>query len=107
MPTRTLLGAIYKQQGRMDEAIREYQAALRIKPDDAAHHILGAIYRQQGRIDGATTYQARSKSSRRCGHALLPGYDSKQQGRIDEAIHEYQAALRIKPDDDESTGAWV
>ena len=36
------LGVVYGQQGRTDEAIREYQAALRINPDSAdAHHNLG------------------------------------------------------------------
>ena len=54
------LGVIYGQQGRTDEAIREYQAALRINPDyDEAHYNLGVIYRQQGRIDEAIReYQA-------------------------------------------------
>ena len=50
MPMRTTPGRGYGQQGRIDEAIREYQAALRINPDDAeAHYNLGVVYGQQGR----------------------------------------------------------
>ena len=60
---------VYTQQGRLDEAIREYQAALRINPDDAdAYFSLGAIYTQQGRTDEAIReYQAALRvNPRRC-----------------------------------------
>ena len=60
-PTKHLdLGMVYAQQGRTDEAIREFQAALRINPNVAeAHYSLGVIYMQQGRMDEAIReYQA-------------------------------------------------
>ena len=45
----------YARQDRLDEAIREFQAALRIKPDYAkAHYNLGAAYAKHGRLDEAT-----------------------------------------------------
>ena len=38
----------------MDEAMREYQAALRINPDYSdAHNNLGVVYWQRGRLDEA------------------------------------------------------
>jgi Flp pilus assembly protein TadD len=51
---RNNLGIAYVQAGRVDEAVRQFQAALAIKPDhDTAHNNLGVIYAQQGRWDEA------------------------------------------------------
>ncbi|PWH19155.1 MAG: hypothetical protein DDG58_05375 [Ardenticatenia bacterium] len=42
------LGVTLYQMGRLDEALKEYDAALAIAPDDAAlHHNKGAVYVQQ------------------------------------------------------------
>ncbi|GAF92455.1 unnamed protein product, partial [marine sediment metagenome] len=42
-------GLAYVEQGRLDEAIREFQAALRTSQDYAkAHYVLGLAYEQQG-----------------------------------------------------------
>ncbi len=65
-----------RQQGRIEEAIREYQAALRINPDYAeAHHDLGVAYGQQGRIEEAIhEYQAALRiNPKLCRRALQPG----------------------------------
>ena len=62
------LGAALAQAGRTEEAIAEYQAALRIKPDYAEpHNNLAGIY-------------------------------SNWPGHLAEAIAEAQAAIRIRPD---------
>ena len=49
-----------RRQFRLEEAIREFQAALRAKPDNAeAYIVLGMVYRKQGRTDEAIrAYQA-------------------------------------------------
>ena len=73
----------YTQQGRTDEAIREYQAALRINPDYAdAHYNLGVAYAQQGRTDEAMReYQAALRvNPDMCRSALQPGRDLRATG---------------------------
>ena len=48
------LGVTYGQQGRLVEATREFQAALRVNPDLAeAHCNLGVAYGRQGCTDEA------------------------------------------------------
>ncbi len=45
----TNLGVLYRQQGQIDEAIREYDAAIRLDPRDArAYHNLGVAHRVRG-----------------------------------------------------------
>jgi tetratricopeptide (TPR) repeat protein len=96
------LGLDYFQQGRMGEAIAQYQTALAIQPDYAnAHNNLGLTYSRLGRMDEAIAqYQASlvvapnvADIHYNLGNALL------QQGRLDEAIAQYQTALVIDPDD--------
>ena len=91
-----------RQEGRLDKAIKEYQAALRINPAYAdAHNNLGWIYERQGRLDEAvaeyeTAIQLDSNSIvkyRNLGRV----YGKKK--RFDEAIKSLLAALEIDPKD--------
>ena len=95
------LGLVYADQGRLDEAIREVQAALQINPNDVLLLCnLGVFYRQQGRIDEAIhEFQAVLRINPDYAEAHLElGMLYQQQDRIDEAIREFQAALGINPD---------
>ncbi len=48
------LGDVFNSQGRLDEAAREYQAALRLKPSNAsAHSNLGIVFARLRRYDEA------------------------------------------------------
>jgi len=48
------LGALYDNQGKLEEAEQQYLEALRINPNDAlAHYNLGDLYLRRGRIIGA------------------------------------------------------
>jgi Flp pilus assembly protein TadD len=48
------LGSVLNAQGRLDEAAREYQAALRLKPSDAsAHSNLGIVFARLRHFDDA------------------------------------------------------
>ncbi|HBI22910.1 MAG TPA: hypothetical protein DDX84_01565 [Nitrospiraceae bacterium] len=98
------LGNVYEKQGRLDEAIKEYLIALKIKPDDAEiHNNLGVVYYEQSRVDDAIKeYLTALKIKPDYGDAhynLALVYHG--QGRLNEAIKEYMVALKIKPDDAE------
>ena len=95
------LGVVYRSQGRLDRAIAEYQAALRLNPDYAEAHInLGLVYASQGQWDKAIAeYQAvlRLNPDSVGAHNNL-GIAYASQGQWDKAIAEYQAALQQNPD---------
>jgi len=95
------LGAAYQAKGQFDMAIEQYQAALRLKPDNAdAHYNLGAAYQAKGQFDMAIEqYQAalRLKPDNAEAHNNL-GAAYQARGQFDMAIEQYQAALKLKPD---------
>jgi len=52
----TILGDCLGETGRVTEAIKEYEQALRLKPDfTEAQVALARLRAKQGRIDGAIT----------------------------------------------------
>ncbi|MGD0016180.1 MAG: tetratricopeptide repeat protein, partial [Verrucomicrobiia bacterium] len=94
------LGVLLAGQGRTTEAIAEYVAAMRIKPDSAeVHSNLGAALAGQGRIAEAIEEQ---KAALRIRPDYYPAHDRlgvilAGQGRTTEAIAEYVAAVRLEP----------
>jgi tetratricopeptide (TPR) repeat protein len=95
------LGVILVEQGRLPEAIGQYEQALRIKPGYAeVHYNLGVALVQLGRLPEAIGHyeQAlRIKADFADAHNNL-GIALVQLGRLPEAIGHYEQALRIKPD---------
>ena len=86
----------------MPDAIAEFQAAVRLRPDYAdAHNNLGnALAETPGRLPEAVAeYQAalRIEPDHPKAHINL-GDALAKSGRLPEAIVEYEAALRIRPD---------
>jgi Tfp pilus assembly protein PilF len=95
------LGVVYRQEGRLDEAMKEYQIAVRLNPSYADAHInLGVIYQKQGLLDEAMKeYQiAVSLNPKNAVVHNNRGIIYGRQGRLDEAMREFQAAVRINPD---------
>ena len=95
------LGVAYWEQGRFDDAAKEYQTAINLKPDYVdAHYNLGKAYREQGRLDDAVREYLTAISLK----ADLPephynlGLVYRTQGRFDDAIREYQTAIKLRPD---------
>jgi Flp pilus assembly protein TadD len=95
------LGNALAEQGRLDEALVHYYAALRVKPDLAkAHGNVGVILARQGKLAEAVAHYAEAlrlnpdlpEAHNNLGAALA------DQGRIEEAIAHYERALRLRPD---------
>jgi len=94
------LGIVYRNQGRLGEALRELEAAIILDPENAAAHInLGNVYSDLGRVDDAIQ-EYKTASTLRPDY-VDPHYDLgivyQNLGRFDEAIREYQAAIRLDP----------
>lgn len=96
------LGHALFDQGKVEEAIAQYQAALEINPDYAeACNNLGNALLQEGKVDEAIAHLQRAlqinpdyaEACNNLGNALL------QQGKVDEAIAQLQRSLQINPDD--------
>jgi tetratricopeptide (TPR) repeat protein len=86
----------------LPEAIAEFEAAVRLRPDYAdAHNNLGnALAETPGRLaDAIAEYKAalRIEPDHPKAHINL-GDALAQTGRMAEAIAEYEAALRLRPD---------
>ena len=95
------LGAVLTDQGKFAEAIAEYTAALRIKPDYVeAHNNLGIMLAGLGKTaEAITEYTAalRIDPDNADAHNNL-GVALVSQGEVAKAIGQYEQALRIQPD---------
>jgi tetratricopeptide (TPR) repeat protein len=93
-------GVALAVQGKLDEAIAEYRAAIRLKPDHAEpHYDLGVALAVQGKLDEAIAeYRAaiRIKPNHASAHYFL-GKALAGQGKLDEAIAEIRKARDNAP----------
>jgi protein O-mannosyl-transferase len=98
---RINLGDALLAQGQISEAIREFQEAIRLKPDYArAHYNLGNAFSNHGQISEAISefHEAlRLEPGYVAAHINL-GNALLNQGQINEAIGEFQEAIRLQPD---------
>jgi tetratricopeptide (TPR) repeat protein len=94
------LGVILDHQGKVDEAITQYQSALQINPGfSEAHANLGIAFRHKGNDDEAIT-QYQTALQLNPGYALARnslGNSLRRKGKEDEAMIQYQMALQINP----------
>ena len=96
----TNLGVALAGEGKTEEAIGHYRAALQIKPDDDdTHYNLANALKKQGAIDEAIAHYREAVK-------LNPNYSKAQnnlgvyldaQGMHEEAIVHYRQALQIEP----------
>jgi tetratricopeptide (TPR) repeat protein len=99
---RNNLGNTFFRSGRMDEAIVQYQTALKIWPQYVlARNNLGNAFLQSGRLEEAMEQYQKvlairpddADSHDNLGNALL------KKGRVEEALTHFQKALALQPDD--------
>ncbi len=94
------LGVFYQSQGRLDEAVREYQTVVRLAPGyTEAHNNLGRLYEISGRL-GEALKEYQTAMELDSGSATIRnnlGYLYVKLKRPDEAKTEFQAALKINP----------
>ena len=98
------LAIALQRAGRAQEAIEQYEQALRVTPNDAVtHYNLGIGMQRVGRLPEAIRQweqAVRLSPDMVAAHYNL-GVAFEQTGKIDEAIRQYEQALRITPDDAE------
>jgi tetratricopeptide (TPR) repeat protein len=95
------LGTALSREGRRDEALAHYEAAARIRPDDAQiQYNLGAALAARGRAREAQERYERAL-------ALDPGYPEAhnnlgillaRQGRIEDGTRHCAEAVRLRPE---------
>lgn len=97
----TVLGSLLAKEGKYDEAMQYYQAALRYTPGfPEAHFFLGHALDQQGKLDEAIVEYRKAlwfKPMEEQAHIFL-GAALVKQKRYDEAAAHYRAALKLNPD---------
>jgi tetratricopeptide (TPR) repeat protein len=95
------LGVALMSQGRLQEAIEQYEQALRLRPNYVlAQNNLGIALQQAGRVQEASQHyeQAlRNKSDYAKAHNNM-GIALAQAGRTQDAIVYYEQALQAVPD---------
>jgi Tfp pilus assembly protein PilF len=89
--------------GRLNDAIAQYEEALRLNPDYAeAHNSLGFAWAlTPGRLDDARAQFAEAlRLDPHCAsaHTNLGNVWSEMPGRLNDAIAQYEEALRLDPD---------
>jgi tetratricopeptide (TPR) repeat protein len=97
-------GNFLVRQGRANEALEHFHAALALEPGSAAFHAgLGTAYYRIGRLDEAIIqfqkaleiepdFADAAEAHNNLGYSLL------QKGQVNEAIAHFQRALEINPD---------
>ena len=97
------LGSALEAEGRIEEAVAQYEETLRLNPDYAETHnnlgnVLSGLPGRSG--DAITQFQAalRLKPDSAAVHFNLANLWLRTPGRMDDAIAEYEAAVRLQPD---------
>jgi len=95
-------GVALRQQGKTEEAIKEYREAILLKPDYAkAHNSLGVAL-LFGRGKNAEEIAEYSENVRFYFEAIekpgIQGVADGNPGEIEDAIEEFREAIRLKPD---------
>ena len=95
-----ILGAVFKQTGRINESIIFMQKSIQLDPQDAeAHNNLGVIYQDLGRFEEAeASYTQATILQENYIEAFSNlGNILKDQGKLDKAVNAHEKAISINP----------
>ncbi|NEO29980.1 MAG: tetratricopeptide repeat protein [Symploca sp. SIO3C6] len=94
------LGNILQKQGKLEEAVKSYQQAIKLKSDFVeAHYNLGNALQQQRKLEkAAESYRQALKLN----PSYAPAHNNlgnilKAQGKLEEAVQAYQHGLKLNP----------
>ncbi len=98
---RLNLATLLAQEGKLDEAVAQFRALLRLKPTYAeAYNNLGSALSRQGKLDEAVEQYRealRVNPASAVPHTNLANIHAKR-GEVDDAIRHYREAVRIDPE---------
>ena len=96
-----VLGAVFKQKGRLQDSLIANQKAVEISPNDTeVHSNLGITLQELGRLKDAESSYRKAiaiKPDFAGAHSNL-GSTLKELGRLEDAETSYKKAIAIKPD---------
>jgi len=100
----TFLGWTLSFQDKLDEAIAECLRAIEVDPDFGnPYNDIGVYLMQQGKLDEALPWLEKAKRARRYEPRQFPFMNTARihlkQGRWWAALREFEAAVRVAPDD--------
>jgi tetratricopeptide (TPR) repeat protein len=94
-----LLGYLHKQRGRLEESTGFFSRALELRPDDsaAAVHLGEALLQLNRRPEARARFQAALETSADAAALNGLGEEARLEGRFQEAIRYFDAALERVP----------
>ncbi len=94
------LAHLYQLQSRFDDAIEQYQLAIKLKPDADAYNNLGVIYRERNMPDKAIEqYMLAIKLNPDMPEAYFNlGNIDRDRNMPEKAMEYYQTAIELRPD---------
>jgi tetratricopeptide (TPR) repeat protein len=95
---RLNLGLAYEREGRVEDALREFEHGLRLKPDSAeAWNAVGNLHKSRGDVNGAEiAYRKALKyNSNFPGVYYNLGNLRQRSGDLDEAVRYFESALEL------------